>query len=158
MNSAILTNVVSLMLALDFVSLVYIAWRGRSFLRTTPWITNRTEFEAYRQLVASCMKATFGFVCLFSGAILVSYLGLQFGWIRFGDLQTVAVMGALRVTGASFMTLSVEGNLKSIETTAEWTEFKNEVVRLWDYEPWPRKVYRVGQSHLDSNNESVSVG
>lgn len=158
MNSAILTNVVSLLLALDFVSLVFIAWRGRRFLKATPFITNREEFEAYRQLVASCMKATFGFVCLFMGALLVSYVGLQFGWIRFGDLQTVATMGAIRVTGAAFMTLNVEGNLKAISTTAEWTKSKNEIVRLWDWEPWPRKVYQVSQSDPASEEKTASVG
>ena len=158
MNSAILTNVVSLLLALDFVSLVFIAWRGRRFLKATPCITNRVEFEAYRQLVASCMKATFGFVCLFMGALLVSYLGLQFGWIRFGDLQTVAAMGAIRVTGAAFMTLNVEGNLKAIPTTVEWLESRNEIVRLWDWEPWPRKIYQVGRSQFDPQENAVSVG
>lgn len=135
-----LVNAVSLMLALDFLCLVFIGWRGRQFLKATPRLTTQQEFEAYRRLVYACMKATFGFVCLIIGAVLVGSLGLIFLVIRLDDLQTVAMIGILRVVGASFVTLGVEERLKEIPATSDWLEARNKLVQHWNRDFWPSHV------------------
>lgn len=158
MTSTILINVTSLLLAFDCVSLAFIVWQGRKFLRKTPRITSAEEFFAYRELVATCMKATMGFIVMFGLACLISFVGVSAGWIRLPDLESVMVMGIIRIFGGAVFSIDVEGRLKSIPTVGlQWELLKNRIVELWDAEPWPKKIYSVGADLdlLNTNDEEL---
>ncbi len=147
MVSTILASVVSTLLALDCVSLVIIAWRGRAFLRSTSRIESEEDFTAYRDLVIGCMKLTFGFVMLFTASIILCCGGMMLGWIRVVDIEAVLLMGLMRLMGTCLMSVNVEARLKNIPTSGPpWHLLKREVVRLWDAEPWPRRIYHVGMA------------
>lgn len=147
MTSIILVNVLSLLLALDCVSLAFIAWHGRRFLRNTPCIDSTEAFLAYRGLVATCMKATFIFIMLLVVSFLIGFVGLSAKWIRMPHLEPVVLMGVLRILGGAVLTVNVESRLKQMPTAGlHWEFLKQRVVELWDAEPWPREVDRVEEA------------
>lgn len=145
MLSTILVTVISGLLAFDTLSLVWIATRGRRFLRNHPRLENDEDFAEYRRLVTDCMKLTFVFITLFLSSVLICCFGTLLTWIRIPDLESVALMGIVRLMCAAFMSLDVEGRLKNIPTMdPRLFLLKMELIRLWDAEPWPRRAYLVG--------------
>ncbi len=145
MLSTILVSVISTLMALDTLILVWIAARGRKFLRRHPRLETDEDFSEYRRLVTDCMKLTFSFIVLLNSSIVICCVGTTLAWIHVPDLNSVALFGIVRMMGAVCMGVVVEGRLKDIPTgDSQVSEWKKELISLWDAEYWPRRAYLVG--------------
>ena len=149
MLSTILVSVISTLMALDTLVLVWIAARGRRFLRRHPRLEDDEDFTEYRRLVIACMKLTFSFIILFNSAVLICCLGTALAWIRVPDLESAALIGIIRLLATAMIGVNVEGQLKNIPTTGpRLFALKKELITLWDAEMWPRRACLVGTESL----------
>lgn len=151
MLSTILISVISVLMAVDTLILIWIAARGRKFLRQHPRLETEEDFREYQRLVTDCMKLTFTFIILFNSSVLICCVGTGLAWIHVPDLNSVAFFGIVRMMGAVFMSVIVEGRLKDIPTVdSQLSEWKQELIDLWDAEYWPRRAYLVGMDAGDA--------
>jgi hypothetical protein len=143
MPNSLMLAALSGLMVLDTLACMWIGWRGRRFLATTPALETGSDLARFRRLIHHCMYASLVFLILCLTSISMPIVLLALDGIRLTDLNSVVVTGGLRILVAAAVTVSVEGRLKAIPTADPVLAAERDaLVWMWDQQMLPTAVPR----------------